>query len=135
MKLRLHGNTEHSIPLFEHAARFLAKTGDSAGVWASNRHLSRGYLYQGRLEDSLAAAHQCIEMTKQDREDRRLLKISLNTYASTLHYAGRLEQSQRVYREADGIQAGGGLLSFQEIQYCHLLLDLKQYTVIRARLR
>jgi len=132
VKTRFRGNLENATELLETAILLFKKTDDTMGIRETMFHLSRCYFFQGKLIDSIVFSKECISLCEQT--NKKALKVALNNYAAVLHCTGEFEASLDIYKKADCIKVESELLSLQEIQYCHLLLDLQKYDQVAKRI-
>ncbi|HET9225733.1 MAG TPA: TIR domain-containing protein [Thermoanaerobaculia bacterium] len=97
----------------------------NASTRANN--LSEVTLTLGELERAVAFGKQSVELADRSG-DAIALMLNQTTLADALHQAGRWEESAKVFREAEALQAKqqpqlSWLYSLQGYQYCDLLLS------------
>lgn len=113
-----------------------------ARVGAALGDLSRLYLWIGDIEKASDYARRGISLA--DRSNDLFRKMETRAYlASALHHAGRLEDAETAFREAEAVQKERHsqdrqlqptlLWSFQGFLYCDLLLDQGKYREVQSR--
>jgi tetratricopeptide (TPR) repeat protein len=109
---------------------------------ASSGDLSRLYLTIGNIEKAIDFAQKGISLA--DSRDDLFRKMEIRTYlASALHQAGRLEDAEAIFHQAEEVQKERHLRdpqthppllwSFQGFLYCELLLDQGEYRKVQSR--
>ena len=97
----------------------------NAAIQAGN--LSELKLILGEVSTAIADAEQSVEFADRSG-DAGQREINLTTYADALHQAGRRDEAQHPFAEAESMQAARRpqypwLFSLQGFQYCDLLLS------------
>jgi tetratricopeptide (TPR) repeat protein len=107
----------------------------SAAIYSNN--LSELYLITGDVLQAFAYAEQSIEFA-QSNNDIRWQRVALATLADILHQAGRLEEAQVKFREAEEILKKlqpelPFLYSWSGYRYCDLLLSQGNHVEAQRR--
>jgi tetratricopeptide (TPR) repeat protein len=108
---------------------------ESAAVAMSN--LSQLYLTIGDLSQALTYAQDGVEMANKSENAGRKA-INKSTQATVLHYAGRFQESEAIFLEAEEGQKKAYpqfqfLYSLRGARYCDLLLDQGKYSEVQTR--
>lgn len=109
----------------------------NAAITASD--LSQTYLLTGDLSQALAYARQSVEFADKSGDDSERM-VNRTTLATTLHQAGRWEEAEAAFTEAEKIQKERQsefpiLYSLWGFRYCEFLLDQGKYQEVQARVR
>ncbi len=99
--------------------------------------LSEIALLRGRLDEAERFAIETIEHADRSN-DARMRVASRTILARTCNYLGDRSRAARLFREAEGLQAGLNparkvLYSFQAFRYCEFLLDVGQHDEVLRR--
>ena len=106
----------------------------NAAVAASN--LSQLYLTLGDISEALANARSAIEFADRSRGSEQ--EVSRATLADALHHAGRIEEAEATFREAENIQKQKEcdypfLYSIRGFEFCDLLLGRGKADEVKKR--
>jgi tetratricopeptide (TPR) repeat protein len=112
-----------------------AKNWTSAAIEASN--LSEAELLVGSVTAALATAEQSVAYADHSGNESQMM-INLTTQANALHAAGRREEAERLFAEAERWQKKRQpncplLYSMQGYRYCDLLLARGEWAAVRDR--
>ena len=124
--LRALGRLDEAVQLLEvgRQARIDAESWENAAISASN--LSALTLTLGQVEDALSHGASSVELADRSGSDfQRLSKRA--TWGDALHAAGRLDEAESVFREAESLQANRqpqypNLYSLRGYRFCDLIL-------------
>jgi tetratricopeptide (TPR) repeat protein len=102
-------------------------------------NLSELYVTLGDLDQALDYARQIVDFADRSGDAFQRM-ISRTTLADALHQAGRLEEAEAAFREAEALQKERQpeyplLYSLQGYRYCDLLLGQGKYQEVQERVR
>ncbi len=105
--------------------RIAQKNWKHAAIFASN--LSELYLTIGDAPQALVYAEQSVQLADRSNDEFQRI-VNRTTFGDALHQAGRLEEAEAMFREAEEIQKKDQpeflfLYSFRGYHYCDLLLE------------
>jgi len=118
-------------------ARIAQESWENASRNASN--LSELHLVLGDVAQAVDTARQAVELA--DRSGDAFWRMGQRTtLADALHQAGRLDEAERLFRQAEAMQEKNEpqfplLYSFQGFRYCDLLLSQRKYQEVQSRAR
>jgi len=110
---------------------------DWEGAAQDANNLSGLYLTSGDLAQAVETAQQSVELADRSG-DWGLRMINRTILAGVLHQAGRLEEAEIAFREAEEMQKERQpqfplLYSLQGFRYCDLLLGQGEYPEVQSR--
>jgi hypothetical protein len=113
----------------------LLKDWRNASALASN--LSAAELLIGEVAAAVASAEQSVAYADQSGNEFQMMGLR-TTHAAALHAAGRLEEAEGLFADAEGRQekrqpAYPRLYAFQGYRYCDLLLAKREWAAARDR--
>ena len=116
-------------------ARIARKDWRNAAIVANN--LSRLHLTIGDLPQALEYAQRSVDLAEQSGD--AFWRMGRTTLANALHQAGRLDEAESLFREAEAMQKERQpefplLYSLQGFRYCDLLLSLGKHWDVRDRI-
>jgi tetratricopeptide (TPR) repeat protein len=135
--LRAQGRFAESLPAMRAALRIAeeATLWHNAGIASSN--LSEAELVVGEVDVAVATAEQSIAYADHSGDESQIV-ISRTTRAEALHAAGRREEAERLFVDAEKRQKKMQpnfpvLFSVRGYQYCDLLLAKGDHATVHER--
>lgn len=135
--LSASGRLREGLPALRAGLRLLQNAGDWRNAAVGARNLSSSELLLGEVGDSLGNAVRAAEIAEQSGDDRSRID-SRAVHAAALHAAGRWNEAQRLFADAEErqreLQPETPLLySVRGYAYSNLLLDCGDWAAVRER--
>jgi tetratricopeptide (TPR) repeat protein len=134
--LRAQGRLADAVEPMRAGARADERAGDARNAAIAYGNLSELLLSLGNVAESVATARRAVEFAR--RSDAYIRMVSRATLADALHQAGQLEEAEKLFVEAERLQAEAEpgytvLKSVAGFRYCDLLLTLGRADEVRRR--
>jgi hypothetical protein len=135
--LRAQGRLAEALPAQRAALRIREEAMDWLNAAISSGILSETELNAGEVAAALATAEQAIAYADLSGDKRQMI-VRRTNHASALHAAGRREEAERLFAEAEQRQKQLSsncplLYAMQGYQYCDLLLGKGEWSRARER--
>jgi tetratricopeptide (TPR) repeat protein len=135
--LRAQGRFAEALPAMRMALRMAEEAKDWHNATTRASNLSEAELFIGEVAASVATAERSVTYADQSA-DEGLMTIFRPTYADALHAAGRLEEAELAFADAERrqkkMQPNFPLLySVRAYQYCDMLLAKSEWVGARNR--
>lgn len=135
--LRALGRLDEAVQPMEASLEQVKGAEDWKGAATVTSNLSELTLTLGRADDAVGHGESSVELADRSGDDFQRMG-SRTAWGEALHAAGRLDEAESAFREAESIQAEWQpqypkLYSLWGYRFCDLLLDRGRYEEVRER--